>query len=386
MRQVFAIILAVLAYFIATDIYTPSMPEIARDFEATSSDVQKSVSYFMFGAVASCFLAGLFADQVGKKRFLISGMSVAAFGSLISLLSPSLEWLVFGRFLQGLGGGVSHVIAFASIHQLYEEKQATKIFGLLGATITIAPAVAPIIGGIIGALYGWHVVFTIIMLIFMAMPLCLLKYMPDALNISSRHSPAEVIRSYKTILSSKAFLSYALISPLHYSVVWYYITFLPFYAQNILDVSASYYGLMISFLICWFAAGSIIGGRLIVRIGLHNSILLGISLAIAGALMLWLTAMFAPYSVWAICLSLAIFLFGHGLSFPGSVTGSLNLFTSFRTRASSLRSLLVTIFAFLGSFFAELMDETQLSSFAIYVSICSVLAFAAYNLRLRKIE
>lgn len=384
MKHAVVIGLAITSYYLSTDIYTPSMPEIARDFNETSDEVQRTMSYYLLGAILSTVLTGLFADKFGKKKFLLFGMGLAGLASVLTVFSPSLEWLILGRFLQGLGGAVAPVIGWAAIQDIYAEDEVIKIYAMLGVLFAGVPAVAPFFGGIISTYLGWHVIFIVIMILYAVSALNVWLVLPASLDKQSSNSSFEILSSYKEILSSRAFLILILPFPLYCSAEMFYLTFLPFYVQDQLDISAEFYGFAIGVLVIGFAAGSYFANKLMSCMGVHKTILTGLYLGIVAALMLWVTVFIFPKSLFAICLSLSIFLLGFGFLFPSLVSTSLNIFKEARTRASSIRGLFATSFSFLGSFSAEWADESRLTGLAGYVLICCILAFGIYQMRDRE--
>jgi DHA1 family bicyclomycin/chloramphenicol resistance-like MFS transporter len=382
-KHAYIVMLGMLSYFLATDIYTPSMPEIALFFNETSDEVQRTMSYFLLGTVLTCILTGIFADQYGKKRFLMGGMVVALIGSLLTIFAPSLSWLVFGRFIQGLGGGVATVIGFAAIQELYGEEKHAQIYGQMGIILAGIPAVAPFVGGIISTTLGWHVNFAIMGIMFALSFICIWLYLPDSLNKRIPHSSLQILKSYQSILTSRAFLALALTAPLFCAVEWFYVTYLPFYMQNQIGISAEIYGFYVGVLIVWFAIGSYLGGKLMTAYGVHKTIMGGLSCGIMASLILWITTFKAPLSAFWICAALAVFFLGFGILFPSTISSALNVFKEAKTRASSVRTLFAMAFSFIGSYTAEWVNDSKLSSLAIFVSICSLLAFGIYHMRVR---
>jgi DHA1 family bicyclomycin/chloramphenicol resistance-like MFS transporter len=384
MKHAYVIMLGILSYLFATDIYTPSMPEIARYFNETSDEVQRTMSYFLLGSVITCIASGIFADLYGKKKFLLSGMAIAVIGSVLTIFAPSLEWLIFGRFVQGLGGGVGTVIGFAAIQELYTEDKQAQIYGLMGGLFAGIPAVAPFLGGVISTYFGWHVIFAIMGMAFAASYVCLWIYLPDSLNKQIPHSSLYILKSYKNILTSRTFLAIALIAPFYCSVEWFFITFLPFYMQDHIGISSELYGFYLGVSFLCFALGSYVGGKLMKAYGTHKSIMVGLYSGLVSGLSLWLITFTAPLSEFWIFSAVGFFFVVFGILFPSTVSASMSLFTDAKTRASSIRSLFITAFAFLGSFNAEWVDDSKLSSLAAYVSICCILALGVYRIRVRE--
>lgn len=386
MKHAAVISLSIMSYLLATDIYTPSMPEIERYFDATANDVQKTMSYFLFGAVMACLSSGLFAESFGRKRFLIFGTTLAAIGSLFTIFCPTLELLILGRFLQGLGAGVGPVIGYSALQELYDEKQQTKIYGMLGVALASVPAVAPFLGSLIAVYYGWHLIFIFIFVLFSISLICIWKLLPDSLNITTPSSTLDILKSYRSIVTNRTFMALALLSPLFNAVEWFYLTFLPFYMQDNIGISKEMYGIIVGILIIWFAIGSYFGSKFIEWFDNHRTIQIGLYSGLGAAALLWMISLLSPNSVLGISIALSMFLFGFGVLYPSTVRTSLNIFKDASTRASSIRSLFITGFAYVGSFSAELVDDTKLSRLALFVSICSLLAIAVYQMRIKLIK
>ncbi|MBP6986373.1 MAG: multidrug effflux MFS transporter [Alphaproteobacteria bacterium] len=387
MNYAVIVILLILSYLLSTDIYTPSMPEIARDFAVPSDDVQKTMSFFLLGSVLACFFSGLLADRFGKKNFLVAGMALAIVASLLTLFSLNIEWLVFARFLQGLGAGVAPVIGFSIIQELYDDEKQTKIFGIIGISIATIPAFAPFLGGLISTHLHWKHNFALLVLMFTICFICVAKILPRSLNdkipfedkVIQKNS--SIFQSYKEILTSRTFLTLALLSPLYNASEWFCLSFLPFYMQNNIGISADFYGFIIGALILWFGVGSSIGTRLVRYYGTHKTILIGLWLGVLAAILLWFSALFHPLSILGICVPLAIFLAAFGILFPSSVKASLTFFAHTKTRVSSLRSLFITAFAYVGSLSAEWVKDTDLKSLALFISLTSGLSIVVYAVR-----
>src|SRR3990167_3676394 len=204
----FVIGFAIMSYLLATDMFTPSMPDIAHYFNAPDDQVQKTISYFLMGAVITCINAGIFADRIGKKKFMTIGLGLALIGSLLTLTATSLEWLIFGRFIQGLGGGAAPVIGFAMVQELYPREQQTKIYAFLGSYIAIIPAIAPFIGGVISTQWGWHLIFPILTVLFLISIIGVWWVLPSSLDQKKSHSAKEILSSYKMILSSRTYMTF----------------------------------------------------------------------------------------------------------------------------------------------------------------------------------
>lgn len=104
-------------------------------------------------------IAGKMSDIYGRKPVFLLGMILFLGGSIFAGFSQSMEWLIIGRAVQGLGGGMLIPVAMATVADLYAPQERGKMQGILGAIFAIASAIGPFIGGLIVDNASWHWVF-----------------------------------------------------------------------------------------------------------------------------------------------------------------------------------------------------------------------------------
>jgi MFS family permease len=93
---------------------------------------------------------GIASDLWGRKRVIIIGLLVFAFGSFVAAWAPDMTWIVIGRVLQGAGAISAAVTALAA--DLTREEHRTKVMAMIGSSIGLVFALS-----LVGAplLYGW---------------------------------------------------------------------------------------------------------------------------------------------------------------------------------------------------------------------------------------
>ena len=374
---------AIISYLVATDIYTPSMPAIAEQFASTSDGVQKTLTFFLAGAVSSCLVAGYLADRFGKTRVSVYGALIAVGGALLCFLAPTLELLIAGRFILGVGGAVAPVVGMSILQERLTEEQAFKIFGFMGAAFSIIPATAPILGGYVDVHLGWQVNFLIIFGMMLVSLIGLYFFLePSGQKKIGKVSPSSKIsfvQGYKEVLSHKTFLAYALLNPILFAGEWALLSFMPFYAERAFQMDSDAYGLFLGGLIFWYGIGSFLGGRLSKKFGIDTTIYLGILMSLIGTLSLVILIWVLPeVGILLVYGTLSLFFGGFGILFPASVPKALSVFTTLKSTASSVRGVLVTFVGLLGTYAAELMDESNLSHLSVFMFLISVLALASF--------
>jgi EmrB/QacA subfamily drug resistance transporter len=98
---------------------------------------------------------GRLADQFGRKRLFLIGMSIFTIGSLLCALSTSIEALVGFRILQAVGAGILAPIALATTTLVFPPAQRGLGLAMMAVVANAAAALGPPIGGVLVELAGW---------------------------------------------------------------------------------------------------------------------------------------------------------------------------------------------------------------------------------------
>ncbi len=144
---------------LAIDMYLPSLPAIAKGFDASPGSVSVTLAAFFAGLGIGQFGFGPISDRLGRRGPLIFGMSLYVAGAVGCALAPSVGWLILARFLQAVGGSAGQVIARASVRDRFGHREAARILSLLLLVLGLAPIIAPIFGGYLLVVGSWRWIF-----------------------------------------------------------------------------------------------------------------------------------------------------------------------------------------------------------------------------------
>ncbi|MDO8982158.1 multidrug effflux MFS transporter [Cypionkella sp.] len=148
----------------AIDMYLPAMPKIQSDLTTTMQAVQWTiVTYFLAFGVAQ-MVYGPWADQAGRKPPMYAGLALFMIGTVICAVAPTVEILIFGRFIQGIGGAANMVVLRAMIRDLATGADATRMMSTIMIVIAISPLLAPLSGSALLAFGSWRLVFWALLL------------------------------------------------------------------------------------------------------------------------------------------------------------------------------------------------------------------------------
>src|SRR6478609_433218 len=134
------------------------MPVVARDLGGLRL-YGWVFSGFMLGSVVGIVAAGREADRRGPAVPFVAGVVLFGSGLAVAGLAPSMDVLVAGRVLQGLGAGAVPSVAYVTIGRSLPDTLRARMMAVL-STAWVAPGlVGPAISAEVARLFGWRWVF-----------------------------------------------------------------------------------------------------------------------------------------------------------------------------------------------------------------------------------
>ena len=110
-----------------------------------------------------CFLlpVGRWGD-LGGVRFLFKiGIIVFTVSSLVCGLAPSGHWLIFFRFVQGIGAAFTSTTGPAILVSAFLPQYRGRVLGISVSSVYLGLAFGPFIGGMLTQYLGWRSIFYI---------------------------------------------------------------------------------------------------------------------------------------------------------------------------------------------------------------------------------
>ena len=218
------LLLGALAAFapMSIDMYLPSLPLLAQVFVTDAATVQRTLAAFMIGLALGQLFYGPLSDRVGRKPPMLVGIALYVATSVGCMFAPSIDSLIALRFLQALGACGGIVIGRAIVRDLFDPRDAARIYSALMLVMGVAPILAPWAGAQVMQPFGWQGIFAALALFGLGTLLAAWALLPET---RPRHKrPAQrPLAGYLGLLSDRRFMGPALVCALGSVTLFTYI-------------------------------------------------------------------------------------------------------------------------------------------------------------------
>ncbi len=137
---------------------TTVMPSVARDLDGLALYALSFAAPLASGVVGMVG-AGMWSDRAGPRGPLLFSMALFSLGLLVCGTAPSMEVLIGGRVLQGLGGGALTVGLYVVVGLVYPSLLQPAIFASFAAAWVLPALVGPGLAALVAGAFGWRWVF-----------------------------------------------------------------------------------------------------------------------------------------------------------------------------------------------------------------------------------
>ena len=136
-----------------------SLPTITQSFSAPLKMVAWVVTAYLIVITGCLLIMGRLTDLLGQQRIYLLGFSTFTLGSALCGLSPSIQFLIGSRILQGLGAAALMASGPAILATAFPEEKRGQALGIIGSVVSAGFLTGPILGGFMVEHLGWPSVF-----------------------------------------------------------------------------------------------------------------------------------------------------------------------------------------------------------------------------------
>lgn len=255
----------------ATDIMLPALGIIGSDLQVTDPNhTQLIVSSLFVGLAVGQLFAGPLSDSIGRKPTIYIGYIIFIIGCVLSVSATSLELMLVGRILQGLGAAAPRVITTAIVRDSHEGRAMARIISITMAIFILVPAIAPSIGQGLIMLADWHVTFYFLMaMAFIGLVWFWLRQ-PETLAAENRHpfTITRIIIGIREICSYRTAVGYTLSAGFIYGVFVGYLSSARQVFQTTYQLGPLF-ALFFGMAALAIGSASVCNSRLVMRLGMR---------------------------------------------------------------------------------------------------------------------
>ncbi len=337
-KYLLLIIVIFIAACIETDIYLPAFPDMMTWFGATEGAIQNLLTWNFIGICVSGPLYGPLSDAFGRKKPLLIALSMFLLGSLITVFAQTLDHMLLGRILQGIGSGGCFTLGTTIIFDTFQKDRAIAATTSLNTFVPLIMAGAPMLGGFLNQTFGFRSNFlTIALFVLLSLTICMFLFQ-ESLPKEKRNPlrTKSLVADFVKVLASIPFWQLTLVNSVLFGG---YIAFLS--NSSLLFVvefgmSKTIYPFIQAAVLGGWVAGSLLLKKGLAQWGTEKVKRIGTALCIIGALELCLSAWIAPRDPYLHTLGIVLYAYGAnwiiGLYFPEG----MELFPSLKGVAASL--------------------------------------------------
>ena len=200
---------------LAIDALLPALDYIGFSIGTTDVvDNQLLITMIFLGLGLGPLFFGPISDSLGRKPVVFMGFGVFIISSFICVFSESLEMMVAGRILQGIGLSAPRTISIAMVRDTYSGDYMARIMSFITSVFLLVPVVAPAMGKFVLDHYNWQAIFYIQLIFSLLVSFWFWKRQPETLLKVHRikFSRTIFVDGLKELLKSKRTIGFTLIS------------------------------------------------------------------------------------------------------------------------------------------------------------------------------
>ena len=353
-RLIFACLIVSIGQ-LSVGLLLPVLPAISQSLAEDPERVQWLISAYLFAFGPVQLLYGPLSDAKGRRPVLIAGLALAIVGVGLCLLpNASYEWLLLGRFLQGLGAGCGAVVSRAMLRDSFAGPELRNALSYVAMAAAFTPIVAPAIGGFIGYHFGWYSVFVAMLLYLLILWLLLFACFKETHHgVRQPMKLTAIIANYRHLLGLRHFLGHGGMLWGQFALMMVSISVMPYIMQQQIGMTAAQYGRWALIPALGILLGGLINNRIQRKVSAEQVLRFSPYIQLAAGVWLLLVPLEPPWLVAGIFLQ----ALGNGMAFPNAMSRLLEPYHQLAGAAAALSGAL------------QMLSAALLTAALVYVGV-----------------
>jgi EmrB/QacA subfamily drug resistance transporter len=171
--------------FLDGTVVNVALPAMGEEFGADMAGLQWIVNGYMLMLASLVLLSGSLGDRLGRRRTYVAGVIWFAAASVLCTVAPTVEVMIAGRVLQGIGGALLTPGSLAILQTTFQHSDRGKAVGTWSGLTSVAAAVGPFVGGSLVDSGSWRLIFLLNAPIAVVTVLVTLRHVPETRDESA---------------------------------------------------------------------------------------------------------------------------------------------------------------------------------------------------------
>ncbi len=370
------------------NIFLPSLPGMAKWFDAPYALMQLSVALYLALSAVLQVLIGPISDRYGRRKVILGALILFLLATLGTLLAPDVTTFLICRMAQAvIAAGMA--LSRAVVRDMVSDDEAASMIGYVTMGMSLVPMIGPVIGGLLDEAFGWQANFALLL----GLGLVVLWLVWADLGETStprKISLGAQLALYPALLKSPRFWGYCLSAGFASGCFYAYLGGAPFVGNQVFGLSSSKIGMLFALTAIGYMLGNFLAGRYSARIGMNRMVLAGTLVTTAGLallLLLTLAGLSGPVVFFGLTVTMGL---GNGIGLPSANAGILSVRPDLAGTASGLGGAIMIgggagLAALAGALLTPGSTELPLILLMLASSVASVLAILAVMRRARRL-
>jgi len=349
---------------LAIDIYLPSMPVMANEFNVSASEIQSTLVLFLFAMGAGQILIGPLADRFGRRPIALAGVTLYIFSSLLAVFTTDFQLLQVARILQGIAACASSIVVFSAVRDTFNSEDSAKYYSYLNGVICVIPALAPTLGGLLAMQFGWRSTFVFMALFAVIVLLVVAFKLPETRPQNTQTNGALYHWDrFKPVLKDRHFMFYAIACLVGMASILTYVSYAPDWLIRHLGISEMNFSLLFGLNAVVNIVAAFTAPWVIKRCGNRPTVIIALLALLSSAVLQVAMQTWGPTygqpAAFAFMLPMMLLCIGFALLLGPATTMALS---GFGERAGTASAMLGCIQMSGAALLAGLIQQTNLSA------------------------
>ncbi len=169
------------------------LPSLVADIHGQQYYSWAATIFVTASLIGASLAAKLLLKTGPKVAYIISALLFAA-GTFVCSIAPTMPVFLFGRLVQGFGGGFLLSLSYSMVRIVFDPSLWPRALGLISGMWGISTLLGPAIGGIFAEYGTWRASFWTVGILALAFSLLALKVLPNTTKQNEPDSPLPILQ------------------------------------------------------------------------------------------------------------------------------------------------------------------------------------------------